>query len=216
MDAQEQEALISLRDARKNFNVRRSQEDSIEKGGGRARSTGKSIDELKKVTPCNRCGAIGHWDEDCTQPARSQKKRSTCAEGEEKSRRFRRGKSDGKGRGSSNYPIVEVYDDGSKTQTSHMKVPPGYAVLDCGSAKSLCGAKPVAQMAQTCAREGKRVGDERDTEAIDESYHFRRVGNQIGSSFMKLRVPGSIDGKEVSFAPSVTPSDIPPWLEVII
>ena len=27
---------------------------------------------------------------------------------------------------------------------------------------------------------------------------------------MKLRVPGSIDGKEVSFAPSVTPGDIPP------
>ena len=69
-------------------------------------------------------------------------------------------KSDGKGRGgSSNYPIVEVYNDGSKKQTLHMKVPPGYAVLDCGAAKSLCGAKPVAQMAQTCAREGKRVGD---------------------------------------------------------
>ena len=80
-------------------------------------------------------------------------------------------KSDGKERGgSSNYPIVEVYNDGSKTQTSHMKVPPGYAVLDCGPAKSLCGAKPVALMAQTCAREGKRDGDERDTEAIDESY----------------------------------------------
>ena len=30
------------------------------------------------------------------------------------------------------------------------------------------------------------------------------------SSFMKLRVSGSIDGKEVSFAPSVTPGDIPP------
>ena len=28
---------------------------------------------------------------------------------------------------------------------------------------------------------------------------------------MKLRVPGSIDGKEVSFSPSVTPGDIPPW-----
>ena len=27
---------------------------------------------------------------------------------------------------------------------------------------------------------------------------------------MKLRVPGSIDGKEVSFAPSITPSDNPP------
>ena len=85
-------------------------------------------------------------------------------------------------------------------------VPPGYAVLDCGAAKSLCGAKPVAQMAQTCAREGKRVGDKRDTEAIDESYHFRGIGNQIVSSFMKLRVPGSIE----SFSPSVTPGDIPP------
>ena len=105
---------------------------------------------------------------------------------------------------------MEVYNDGSKTQTSQIKVPPGYAVLDCGVAKSLCGAKPVALMAQTCAREGKRVGEERDTEAIDESYHFRGIGNQIVSSFMKLRVPGSIDGKEVSFAPSVTPGDIPP------
>ena len=27
---------------------------------------------------------------------------------------------------------------------------------------------------------------------------------------MKLRVPGSIDGKEVSFEPSITPGDIPP------
>ena len=54
------------------------------------------------------------------------------------------------------------------------------------------------------------LGDKRDTEAIDESYHFRGIGNQIVSSFMKLRVPGSIDGKEVSFSPSVTPGDIPP------
>ena len=131
--------------------------------------------------------------------------------GQKKSRRFKREKSDGKGRGSSsNYPIVEVYNDGSKNQTSHMKVHLGYAVLDGGAAKSLCGAKPVAQMAQTCAREGKRVGDKRDTEAFDERDHFRGIGNQIVSSFMKLRVPGSIDGKEVSFSASVTPSDIPP------
>ena len=58
---------------------------------------------------------------------------------------------------------MEVYNDGSKTHTSHMKVPPGYAVLDCGAAKSLGGAKPVAQMAQTCAREGKRVGKRSET-----------------------------------------------------
>ena len=94
--------------------------------------------------------------------------------------------------------------------TTTVQVLPGCAVLDCGAAKSLCGAKPVAQMAQTCAREGKRVGDKRDTEAIDESYHFRGIGHQIVSSFRKLRVPGSIDGKEVSCSPSVTLGDIPP------
>ena len=69
-----------------------------------------------------------------------------------------------------------------------MKVPPGFAVLDCGAAKNLCGAKSVALVEQTCVRES-----ERDTEAIDESYHFRGIGNQIVCSFMKLRVPGSID-----------------------
>ena len=142
----------------------------------------------------------------CQKP----KEEIPSANGKGKSRRFRR-KHDGKGRRrSSNYPIVEVYNDGSKTQTSHLKVLLGFAVLDCGAAKSLCGAKAVALMAQTCAREGKRVGDERDAEAIDESHHFRGIGNQIVTSFVKLRVLVSIDGKEVSFAPSVTQNDISP------
>ena len=64
-----------------------------------------------------------------------------------------------------------MYSTGSKPQTSHVKVRRGYAVVDCGACKSLCGAKLVALMAQTCAREGKGVGDDRDTEAIDETYH---------------------------------------------
>ena len=76
LDGQEQEALISMRDARKKLQHATKSRRFHPKGGGRARSTGKSIDELKKVTPCNRCGAIGHWEEDCTQPARSRKKRS--------------------------------------------------------------------------------------------------------------------------------------------
>ena len=210
LDGQEQEALISPRDARKKLQHATKSRIFYPKGGGHARSTQKSIDDLKEVTPCNRCGAIAHWEEDCTQPVRNRKKRSPSAKGKGKSRRFRRGKSDGKGRGVSNYHIVEVCNDGSKAHASHMEVPPGYAVLDCGAAKSLCGAKPIAQMAQTCAREGKRVGDERDTEEIDESCHFRGIGNQIDSSFMKLRVPGSIDGKEVSFAPNITTGGIPP------
>ena len=64
LDGQEQEALISLRDARKKLQHATKSRRFCPKGGGRARNTGKSIDELKKVTTCNRCGAIGHWEED--------------------------------------------------------------------------------------------------------------------------------------------------------
>ena len=70
-----------------------------------------------------------------------------------------------------------------------MKVPPGYAVFGFVVLPRVCVDKTDCSDAQTCAREGKRVGDERNTEAIDESYHFRGIGNQIVSSFMKLRVP---------------------------
>ena len=59
LDAQEQEALISPRDARKKLHHATKSRRFCPKGGGHARSTGKSIDELKKVTPCNRCGVIG-------------------------------------------------------------------------------------------------------------------------------------------------------------
>ena len=90
LDGQEQEALISLRDAQKKLQHATKSRRFYPKGGGRARSTGKSIDELKKVTSCNRCGAIGHREEDCSQPARSRKKRSPSAKGKGKSRRFRR------------------------------------------------------------------------------------------------------------------------------
>ena len=96
LDGQQQEALISLRDARKKLQHAKKSRRFYPKGGGRARSTGKSIDELKKVTSCNRCCATGHWDEDCTQPARSRMKRSLC-KGQRKSRRVRREKSDGNG-----------------------------------------------------------------------------------------------------------------------
>ena len=84
LDAQKQEALISLRDARKKLQHATKSRSFYPKGGGHARSTGKSIEELKKVTPCNRCGVISHWEEDCTQPARSRKKRSPPQKEKEK------------------------------------------------------------------------------------------------------------------------------------
>ena len=84
LDGHEQEALISLRDARKELQHATKSRRFYPKGGGRARSTGQSVVELKKVTPCNRCGSIGHWEEDCTQPARSRKQRSAPQKAREK------------------------------------------------------------------------------------------------------------------------------------
>ena len=84
LDGHEQEALFSLRDARKKLQRATKSRRFYPKGGGRARSTGKSIKEFKKVTSCNRCGAIGHWEEDGTQPARSRKKRSPLQRTKEK------------------------------------------------------------------------------------------------------------------------------------
>ena len=105
--------------------MRQNRDDSTQKVEAVQGAQENPFDELKKVTPCNRCGAIGHWEEDCSQVARKPQEEIPSAKSKGKSRRFRREKSDGKGRGgSSNYPIVEVYNDGSKTQTSHMKVPP--------------------------------------------------------------------------------------------
>ena len=58
LDGQEQEALISLRDARRKLQHATKSRRFYPEGGGRTRSAEKSIDELKKVTPCNRCGAF--------------------------------------------------------------------------------------------------------------------------------------------------------------
>ena len=81
LDGQEQEALISLRDARKKLQHATKSRRFYPKGGGRARSTGKSVDE----TTCNRCGAIGHWEEDCSQPARKPQEEITlCKRAKEK------------------------------------------------------------------------------------------------------------------------------------
>ena len=49
LDGQEREALISLRDARKKLQHATKSRRFYSKGGGRARSTGKSIDELDLV-----------------------------------------------------------------------------------------------------------------------------------------------------------------------
>ena len=48
----------------------------------------------------------------------------------------------------------KVYQGDPEEKSSHMNVPPGSAVLDCGAAKSLAGAEPAAMLAKMIARSG--------------------------------------------------------------
>ena len=78
-----------------------------------------------------------------------------------------------------------------------MNVPPGWAVLDCGAARSLAGAESVAMLAQACEKRGRKAGDDRKVEAVEEKYHFRGIGEQVITSFIKLQVAGALGGQNV-------------------
>ena len=75
----------------------------------------------------------------------------------------------------------------------------------CGAAKSLAGAEPAATLAQACEKRGRKAGDDRKVEAVDEKYHFRGIGEQVITSFIKVHVPGALGGQDY-------PSDC--WLEL--
>ena len=92
LDGQEQEALISLTDTRKRLQHATKSRRFYPRGGGRARSTGKSIDELKKVTPCNRCGAIGSLGRRLHTACQKPQEEIPSSKGKGKSRRFIRAK----------------------------------------------------------------------------------------------------------------------------
>ena len=81
-DKAEHEAMIGLREARKKLeHVTKSRLFYKKDDNGRERVTSnrsKSIQGLKKVTTCNRCGALGHWEDECLQ--RWHRRRSSASD----------------------------------------------------------------------------------------------------------------------------------------
>ena len=68
-----------------------------------------------------------------------------------------------------------------------MNVPPGWALLDCDVAKSFAGAEPAAMLAQTCEKRGRKAADDRKVEAVEKIFHFREIGDQVITSFIKFQ-----------------------------
>ena len=102
------------------------------------------------------------------------------------------------------FPIQEVCRGDPKERTSHMNVCLLWAVLDCGAAKSLAGAESAAMLAQACEKRGRKAGDDRKVEAVEEKYHCRGIGAQQKTSFIRLQVFRTLGGQNVHHAPSIT------------
>ena len=63
---------------------------------------------------------------------------------------------------------------------------------------------------QACEIRGRKAGDARVVEAVEEKFHFRGIGEQVITSFIKLQVLGALGGRDVHHAPSVTDGSTPP------
>ena len=59
-------------------------------------------------------------------------------------------------------------------------------VLDCGAAKRLAGAEPAAMLVQACEERDRTAANDPKFEVVEEKYHFRGIGEQVITSFIKL------------------------------
>ena len=64
-------------------------------------------------------------------------------------------------------------------------------VLDCDAAQSLSGDEPAVMLAQACEKRDRTAANDPKFEVVEEKYHFRGIGEQVITSFIKLQVPGS-------------------------
>ena len=143
--------------------------------------------------------------------------RSDRSSGSGTSARKRSPKGEGKGKGKDRRvkfeeacPIQDVYRGDPEKRKSHMNVPPDGAVLDCGAANILAGAEPAAMLTQACEKRGRKVEDDLKVEAVEEKYHFRGIGEQVITSFIKLQVPRTFGGQGVHNAPNIIDGSSPP------
>ena len=194
-DKAEYEAMIGLREARKK--LQRATNSRCFYDNGRERVTpnrSKSIRELKNVTTCNRCGALGHREDEGPHSGHRQRSSpSDPAEAEDsennrpQERCDRKAKARAKGKGwrvkfEETDPTQEVYRCDREERKCHMNVPPGWAVLDCCTPKSLAEAELAAMLVKACEKRGRKAGDDGKVEAVKEKNHFRGIREQVITS----------------------------------
>ena len=78
------------------------------------------------------------------------------------------------------------------------------------AAKSLAGADPAVMLGQASEKGGRKTGDDRKVEAVEEKLYVRGIGEQVITSLMKLHMPGPLGGQDVHYAPSISDGSTPP------
>ena len=59
-------------------------------------------------------------------------------------------------------------------------------------------------------KRGRKAGDDRKVDAVEENIIFRGIGEQAITSFIKLQVPGAFGGRDVPCEPGITDGSTPP------
>lgn len=100
-----------------------------------------SVEELKKITSCRRCGKVGHWEEDCSEPKNQNKPKGNLSGfvflGNQESRSS-----------SSlssflaeniNFLISLAEWDQCEASQNYLTIPEGHAIIDPGASQDLIG-----------------------------------------------------------------------------
>ena len=80
------------------------------------------------------------------------------------------------------FPIQEVYrGERGERDVSHERS--SWLGSAAGAAKSLAGAEPAAMAARACEKRGRKAGDDRKVEAVEEKYRSCGIGELVITSF---------------------------------
>ena len=140
----------------------------------------KSIQELKKVTTCDRCGALGHWEDEC--PLKGHRRRSSPGDRSSGSGRIRKQsgsrkrlpRGQGKGKGKARrvkfeeaLPIEQVYRHPEERISNECSARLARPVLHCRTAKSFAGAERAAILARNVVATQEIIARLRLTVAVE-------------------------------------------------
>ena len=166
-----------------------------------------SVEELKKVTKCAKCGEKGHWKAEC--PNAPQSKSSFKSKSQSSVAFAFLGEEVPEGSGLVLSGDLQNFStEKEECLSSFLQIPPGFAIVDPGAAQDLIGRKAYERLEQRLRQLGLRPVklDEQPTKASG-------IGGQARPLFNAL-VPVFIGEKPGVLKMTVLQEDVPHLLSI--